>query len=109
MGIYFNDCLHDSKQAYEALRKSLKWGSWEKNKFSMRLTPDFNIILKLKEYTEKLETVSLTDKRERQPDDALPQHELQQFRAVAGRGQWLATETQLDLAVRVIHARMCSD
>ena len=47
------------------------------------------------------ETVSLTDKLKRQSDDALSQYELRQLPAVAGSGQWLATQTRLELAARV--------
>ena len=109
VGIYVDDCLICENvlktrvprvpQAYEALRTSFKWSICGKNRFTMAPSTcslqTANIILEQKEYTENLETVSVTHKRKRQPDDALTQYEPQQLRA---GGQWLATQTRLNLA-----------
>ena len=45
------------------------------------------IVLQHRQFTEGVDTASLTDKRKRVSDVELTSHELSQLRAVAGSGQ----------------------
>ena len=64
------------------------------------VTADSHIFLQQREVTECVDTVSITNKRMRDPDGELTSHQLAQLRAGAGSEQWLATQTRVDLAAR---------
>ena len=51
--------------------------------------------LQMREFTEPLDFVSISDKQERDVESELTGDEVFQLRAVAGSGMWLATQTRV--------------